>query len=554
MSKPATLSSVRRQKYKNEARSLDDSRRKREDETVQLRKEKRAEQLAKRRHIVPFQSNSSSDADMMQLAQQSPGDLEMVRHSSPLSQGSSPLALGRELLAGIHSRDDNQVLSSVTRLRQILSKEPTPPIEEVLATGVTGDLVRLLSRQDNKEIQFEAAWAVTNIASGDSRQTRILVASGALPILIQLICKSSYNEVKEQAVWAIGNIAGDCIEFRDMLLSLGVIPPLLAILENNTSLSMRRNVVWTLSNLNRCKNPPPDYASVAPCIPVLTRILKTAKDLEVLADCAWAFSYISDGTNDRIEDLVQVGVIPRLVELLGHKEWSVVAASVRAVGNIVTGDDSQTQAVLDAGVLPLLRNLLFSGKDQLVKETCWTLSNITAGNTSQIEAVFEADCMDTLISVGARGDFKSRKEAIWAITNATSGGDEGQLKRILVLNGLEMFCDALSMDDPKVLIVAMTGLENLLKYGELWLGHDGDSNPIATAVEANGGLDQIEQLQSHPNHEVYKRALGMIEKHFGETNVDLDQQPGEENGMFKFGRNANGNGNGNGEDGDSFLF
>lgn len=78
---------------------------------------------------------------------------------------------------------------------------------------------------------------------------------------------------------------------------------------------MTRNSVWTLSNLCRGKNPPPDFNKVSPCLPVLSRLLFHS-DTDSLTDACWAISYLCDGSNDKVQAVIDAGVCRRLVELL----------------------------------------------------------------------------------------------------------------------------------------------------------------------------------------------------------------------------------------------
>ena len=422
-----------------------------------------------------------------------------------------------DLLRLVMSDQADSQLRGTTGFRKLLSIEKSPPIQRVIDMGALPRFVEFLQRPENTKLQYEAAWCLTNVASGTSAHTRVVIDHGAVPIFVALL-GSPNDDVREQAVWALGNIAGDSPACRNLVLEHNALAPLLGQLQadQDNKLSMLRNATWALSNFCRGK-PPPVFDTVRPALGTLAQLVIGCRDDAVLTDACWALSYLSDGPNDKLQAVINAGVSRRLVELLEHPSPSVQTPALRCVGNIVTGDDIQTQFILNNGALPNLLSLLSSLKKGIRKEACWTISNITAGNKDQIQMVIDANIIPHIIQLLTTDELAIRKEAAWAISNATSGGTPAQIKYLVERGCIRPLCDLLTSQDAKIVMVALEGLENILKADS---GHAGDwwaagNNAHATLVDHAGGLDKIENLQNHENADIYDKAVKILETYYG---------------------------------------
>ena len=208
--------------------------------------------------------------------------------TSPLKErngASANLPTLDEIKEGILSSNVDANFQMTQAARKMLSKERNPPIDSMIESGLVPKMVEFLKVHSHPALQFEAAWALTNIASGTSEQTRTVVRSGAVPFLVQLLSSEDDN-VCEQAVWALGNIAGDGPTLRDEVIKAGILKPLLAlVVSQNVAPPFLSNITWTISNLCRNKNPSPPIVVAHTCLPVLTKLVQHT-DKQIVSKCS----------------------------------------------------------------------------------------------------------------------------------------------------------------------------------------------------------------------------------------------------------------------------
>uniref|UniRef100_A0A671NV68 Importin subunit alpha n=1 Tax=Sinocyclocheilus anshuiensis TaxID=1608454 RepID=A0A671NV68_9TELE len=466
MSDSEKLDKQRLKNFKNKGRDLETMRRQRTEVVVELRKNKRDEHLLKRRNVPHEDVCDDSDAD---------GDFR--------TQNTSLEAIVQ------NATSDNQgiQLSAVQAARKLLSSDRNPPIDDLIKSGILPILVHCLDRDDNPSLQFEAAWALTNIASGTSEQTQAVVQSNAVPLFLRLL-HSPHQNVCEQAVWALGNIIGDGPQCRDYVISLGVVKPLLSFISPSIPITFLRNVTWVMVNLCRHKDPPPPMETIQEILPALC-VLIHHTDVNILVDTVWALSYLTDAGNEQIQMVIDSGIVPYLVPLLSHQEVKVQTAALRAVGNIVTGTDEQTQVVLNCDALGHFPALLTHPKEKINK--------------------FSFCCAINM-------DFGTQKEAAWAISNLTISGRKEQVAYLIQQQVVPPFCNLLIVKDAQVVQVVLDGLSNILKMA------DDEAETISNLIEECGGLEKIEQLQNHENEDIYKLAYEIIDQFFSSDDIDED--------------------------------
>jgi len=399
----------------------------------------------------------------------------------------------------------------------------------------------------NEVQQLDAAWCLTNIATGTHEQTAAVLP--AAPYLIQHLSGSNQILV-EQCAWALGNISADCVGFRDILRANGVVKPLVFILERYANsivqqhhrqhspqtLALVRTAAFALSNQARGQNAKLEDFLQLNIAPILVRILDTNEEMtddatavvptttttEILIEVAWILTYLTaQVSNSQI--LTDAGLLPLLVRHLASSHHGLVIPVLRAIGNIIARSDSMTDQFLDPAMspplVPILRALLSSNHRAIRKEAAYVVSNIAGGPSRHADQLMAhpSGVIVGLSEILRSSQFDISREAAYAISNIAS--NPRHMETLVGVPGLVAGMLALlSSPDSEVVHVGIAFVEMVLTL-----------HPEGPAIIQNeNGIEKLEALQFHKNQELYTLANHLVDKYFGEDDDGGDLAEVEE--------------------------
>jgi len=494
-------------------------RSKRDQYLVEIRKHKNENKLlAKRRKLVSGSSASVGEESRV------PRDSQPIdRRAAQANMDDIAVSFRKSLDSG-----DYEYIADVAEcIRRLVSLDENPPLLELIKTNIVPLIVKLLDSEyfQHQKLMTECSWILVNLASGDIDFVYYLVELDIIPKALNLLCHPT-SDVRENATWILANIGGENLEFRNQLLDNDVVNLIDYILRQNDCeelpLSFVRDISWLISIILRGPEFP-KQGRVFPLYKYLKNFLRRYEDVVVIKHTLWSIFYISDGDNLQIEEILAMNCTERIVELLSADDSDIKNTSLKIIGNLLSGLDHQTQVLIDAGVIEALACFLDSNKKQFRKIATWGLSNIMAGNHLQLDRVLnyrESAIIKKLFYIIDHDAVEIAKEAIICLANACSVATYEQIDQLVRFDVVAVFVRRLEENgDAKVMKMCLEALECILSeyrqnQNQNQFVYVNQTHAGMMRLAQCGGVQIIENLQTHADNEVYAAVSRLIDNHF----------------------------------------
>ncbi|KAI9488800.1 armadillo-type protein [Zychaea mexicana] len=312
--------------------------------------------------------------------------------------------------------NERECFQSVQMLRKYLTQASSSNacVDDILNLDVLPRLRELLVLDDQQGIQFEAAWIVTNIAAGSSKQTEQLVNADFIAGLLQCLhSQKTASNVKTQAAWALSNFAGESPQLRQLLCQNDAIAAVAQVLIDTSAkaredardcgcygeitsifddelLTDIKALTWAISNMSRGGFYTADYwPKYVLAFEALSHcILFDHVDLWI--DGGWGLSRIlhnMHGVTPFYENFTFSSQLPaRLAELLHEDGRGVTIPILRALINITSLPDMYCMRLIDKQLVRRLIPFMSPETETAVRrDTYLVVANLVACNEDFVE-------------------------------------------------------------------------------------------------------------------------------------------------------------------------
>ena len=372
------------------------------------------------------------------------------------------------LLAVLAAGENEKAWVAALQIGKLLEIGPTSSIQAVIEAGGVDILHKAMLHTD-ESIRSNAIWALINLIPGSSQRTSTVLKCGCVPTLVRLLHKDESREVKKRVLWALEAIAAESAFWRDQLLEAGGLTAISAIVSDRTYLKKACKVV--LSIVRGRPSPQPIYKSQADSF--LLAHLSLENGLQTNCDLLCGLNHITDYSG------LSQAHCQLLVRLVESAEVTVIVPALHTISRILAETDTYTDILVESGLLEILKELLYRPQSATHYGVSWFLCDITTHSIHIVDIVVLSGLISPAISAFHTDTSDIKTQMIETLANVCISCSPYLIPQILAEGIASPLIEALSFEDNETVSKCIEGLAVLIQFSKE------DSNPKMLNMHMN---------------------------------------------------------------------
>jgi len=267
----------------------------------------------------------------------------------------------------------------------------------------------------------------------------------------------------------------------------------------SSDLNQCRTSIATLRKMVSSEQDPPLQLVVdSGVIPILVQMLG-CNQAELIFESAWVLTNITSGTTEQTRSVLQHGALPSMIRLLAHPNPEIVDQVVWALGNIAGDCQDFRDACLQSNLVPALLQLFRQGKPALsiTRNAVWTVSNLCRGRPFVDFKTVAGPLLPLLKQLITCTDESIVIDSCWALSHLTLDSDSSAKMDAIMDCGLfDRLLTLLANPNAKIVVPTLRAVGNIVSGEDVYTDH----------AVSKGVVPILGQLLSHENKRIRKEA------------------------------------------------
>lgn len=329
-------------------------------------------------------------------------------------------------------------------------------------------------------------------------------------ILDSLLKKRNTSEFFESLVIILGNIAADSIDKRDLILNLGAYKTIFKAIDNDKiELKCLNSIVWAICSFLK-GFPLPPLVYINQFLYRAEKLLKLNRE-EITCELLWGLSYIFETPqlHAGVFKVISFQYLCSLFQIQAFKK-----PALRCLGIIIYHSNYYSEDLISSGVVEILFSDLKSLEFNEIKDTIILLSNISESGKDYAHYIIQDPSFSNICSLCSCINEETKLDSLSAVESCVRNSDYPQVLSAFNTHSslFSTVTDNLSSQIPETLIVSIKILRRLFESEEEAELFTKTPKKFYLQFNQIGGLNRIEGLQMHENHQVYVESQNLIQR------------------------------------------